>query len=321
MSPAVEGRARRWLSVIAPRLLFYPFLAASLLVFPSVLPWMILGWLAIAGFQVARKKPAWPPLAFCVGVLLVKRVDWPPGVIVLGLVLSGLALSDYLLRRNSGIPRRSFILGAGALLAISWTAMAWNWDRASHTSRRPLFQTDRPIAIIGDSLAAGGYSKVLAKRLRAPVADLALGGITTTQGLERFPELLSTKPQAVVIELGGHDYLKGRSLLETRKNLEEMIHRCREAGAEVFLFEVPRGFITDPYAGLERNLAREYDLELISDGAIRDLVLFSPFIPLSHWFGPSLSYDGLHPNEAGNVFLAGRVEGSLRRVYGDAAFR
>jgi lysophospholipase L1-like esterase len=28
-----------------------------------------------------------------------------------------------------------------------------------------------------------------------------------------------------------------------------------------------------------------------------------------------LSYDGLHPNDAGNAFLADRVEAALERVY------
>jgi acyl-CoA thioesterase-1 len=321
VSSAVDSRAPRWISIILPRLAFYPFLAASLLVFPAVLPCMILGWIALWALQVGRKKPAWPPLAFCLGVILVKRVDWAPGLIVLGLVMSGVAVFDIILRRNSRVPERKFILVAAGLLAVTWTAMAWNWERAIHTHRRPLLQADRPIAIIGDSLASGGFSRVLGKRLRVPVADFAVGGITTAQGLKRFPELMDLNPQAVVIELGGHDYLQGRSRLETRKNLEQMIQRCRESGVEVFLFEVPRGFITDPFAGLERDLARKYDVEVITDGAIRKLVLFSPFMPLSTWIGPHLSYDGLHPNDAGNLFLADVVEKSLRRVYGDAAMK
>jgi lysophospholipase L1-like esterase len=154
-----------------------------------------------------------------------------------------------------------------------------------------------------------------------PVVDHAVGGITTIEGLRRLPESLALMPPAVVIELGGHDSLRGKSRKDTKANLEAMIRASREAGAEVFLFEIPRGFIMDPFAGLDRELAREHDLELIHDGAIRQLVLFSPFTPLGSWTGRNLSDDGLHPNDAGNVFLADRVEEALERVYGETLRR
>jgi lysophospholipase L1-like esterase len=76
----------------------------------------------------------------------------------------------------------------------------------------------------------------------------------------------------------------------------------------------------DPYGGLERELAREYDLELIHDGVIRQLVIFSPFTPLGK-SGRVLSDDGLHPNAAGNAFLADRVQAVLTRVYGGSLQR
>ena len=38
---------------------------ASLLVFPAWMPWMILGWLGIAGARLFQQKPLWPPLAVC----------------------------------------------------------------------------------------------------------------------------------------------------------------------------------------------------------------------------------------------------------------
>ena len=136
-----------------------------------------------------------------------------------------------------------------------------------------------------------------------------------------IPEVLALKPQAVVIELGGHDYLRGRSRRETKENLEAMIRAIRETGAEVILCEIPRGFVSDSFWGLERQLAREHDLELVPDGAIRQLVIFSPFTPLGSWTGRQLSYDGLHPNDAGNEFLADRVSWALRRVYGDKIWR
>src|SRR5207237_5297914 len=95
-----------------------------------------------------------------------------------------------------------------------------------------------------------------------------------------IPDMVEKRPQAVIVELGGHDSLRGRSRADAKKNLGEIILSARLLGAEVLLFEIPLGFVSDPYAGLDRELAREHGLELISDGAIRQLVYFSPFTPL-----------------------------------------
>jgi acyl-CoA thioesterase I len=323
MSDPVESPSRsRWsrlAGAVLPRLAFYPFLAASLLVFPSMLPGMILGWLILFVVRRFRGKVGWHPLAFALGILVIKRVAWAPGLVVLALLMIAASALDAVQQKRPGWKTAAWV--AAACLAPAWVAMAWSWSFVGQTSRKPVFLADRPIVCIGDSLSAMGFPRVLEKRLRVPVIDAALGGITSAEGLQRLPEALAQKPQAVVIELGGHDYLRGKSRQDTWANLEGMIRASRSAGAEVFLFEIPRGFVTDPFAGLERGLAREYDLELITDGAIRQLVLFSPFTPLGEWTGRHLSDDGLHPNDAGHRFLADRVESALRRVYGDGILR
>jgi hypothetical protein len=99
--------------------------------------------------------------------------------------------------------------------------------------------------------------------------------------------------------------------------LVRIIEACRNAGADVVLVEIPRGFIVDPFGGLECGLSRTYDLELIPDTAIRQLVLRSPTFPLSRVLGATyLSDDGLHPNEAGARHLAAQVRDALLRMYG-----
>lgn len=63
---------------------------------------------------------------------------------------------------------------------------------------------------------------------------------------------------------------------------------------------------------------REHDLELVSDTAIRNLVLWSPHAPPGMWIGePYLSDDGLHPNTNGNKDLAERVAKALAGMYGE----
>jgi acyl-CoA thioesterase-1 len=278
---------------------------------------MILGWLLLFAVRRFRGKPGWPTLAMGVAMILFRRVDWAPGLVTLGLLMILVAGLDRW--REPGMTTAALI--AACCLVPVWLFMAWDWQRVGHTSRRPALLLDRPIVCMGDSLSSGGYVRELQKRLRVPVIDRAQGGITTVDGVKQLPEVLALKPQALVIELGGHDSLRGRSRADTKANLEKILQAGRAAGAEIFLFEIPRAFVMDPYGGLERELARQYDLELIHDGAIRQLVLFSPFTPLGSWTGRLLSYDGLHPNDAGNVFLADRVEAALTRVYGGSLQR
>ena len=77
---------RRIVSVVLPRLAFYPFLVASLLVFPAWLPWMILCWFVLAAVRRGCGKTAWPALGLAVGIVLGKRMDWPPDLVLLGVL-------------------------------------------------------------------------------------------------------------------------------------------------------------------------------------------------------------------------------------------
>ena len=203
-----------------------------------------------------------------------------------------------------------------------WIWVAWTWHSDSHCSRPCILDNSRPVACIGDSLTSGvppygGYPADLTGLLSVPVVNLGQAGMTAEDALSSLPELLRARPQAVVVELGGHDFLRGRSRAATRDVLERIIATLHDADANVILMEIPRGFLTDPYAGLERELARKYDLELISDSAIRQLVLFSPFAPPGMWIiGKHLSDDGLHPDSRGNAHMADRVARSLSRIYG-----
>ena len=280
---------------------------------------MILGWLMIAGFRHFKNKSSWPTLAICLALILIKRVAWGPEMALLLIVLAVAAGVDAMARRKAswtGWVRPVF----GGLLA-AWMLLAWHWHHDAHTPRRPVLLPDRPIVCLGDSLLSGGFARILQQRLKVPVIDLAQGGITAHDGVKQLPEMRTHQPQAVIVELGGHDSLRGRTRDQAKDDLEQIILSARAIGAEVFLFEIPLGFVSDPYWGLDRELARAHGLELISDGAIRQLVYFSPFTPLGRWTGRVLSYDGLHPNDAGNRFLADRLEASLVRVYGPAVQR
>jgi acyl-CoA thioesterase-1 len=294
----------------------------SLLTFPSGIPWMVALWLLWHTTARLRERSGWMPLAICAAVLLVKGLPWSIGtfavllMVVLTLVATALVNSQSSYRRT-----RVAAVSIGALW-LAWGVMAFEWRAAAHTSRKVRLITSRPVVFIGDSLTAGvpphgGVVPYVRKSLAVPVVDLSQAGITSTEALRKLPEVIAAQPQAVVIEIGGHDFLHGRSRAETRANLEKFILAALEAGAEPILMEVPRGFMIDPYFGVERDLARQYDLELISDTAVRELVLWSPHAPPGMWTGgPYLSQDGLHPNRRGNEHLAQAAIAALVRVFG-----
>ncbi len=296
----------------------------SLLTFPNAIPWMVAVWLLWHTVLVVRGRPGWLPLVGCAAVVLVKRVTWMPGVIALVAVMLLAGLLGMLRARRSVGPwaKRSAWVAA-PLLWITWGAMALDWHAAAHCGRRVALHPTRPVVCLGDSLTAGlspngGYPQDLQKLIAVPVVNLGQAGITSADGVEKLPAVVAVNPQVVVVELGGHDYLKGSSRASTKANLERIIEASRKIGAEVVLMEMLRHPVTDPYGGLERELARKHDLELIPDTPIRKFVLFSPRAPPGMWIASKwhLSDDGLHPNARGNRLLAEYVAEALVRLAG-----
>jgi acyl-CoA thioesterase-1 len=292
---------------------------ASLLVFPSALPWMIAAWIMLHSVFVLRGWPGWFPLVACCAIVIVKRPYWPTSLIILVGIMAVVAAFRALGTKQLPRIQRELAWSGITVLCISWTLFAIDWIATSQSRRDVAMDSSRPVICIGDSLTAFGYPDVLSTQITVPVINLGVDGLTTTDALRMIGKIQSAEPQAVIIELGGHDYLKKRSRSETATNLTTIIDACHGVDANVVIMEIPRGFITDPFSGLERELARKHDLELIPDGAIRKLILWSKYSPLGMWSDSSshLSDDGLHPNQRGNKHLANCVASTLAKMYGE----
>jgi len=323
MSQPGIRRLARWAQLLAT----VAAIVVSLLTFPAAIPWMVAGWLAWHTVQVLRGRTGAAPMAVCGVLLIVKRAPWSWSLCALAIAAAlAVGYSWWSLRRRRPEPaeaakggrRRAVAWGVLLLLWLSWGFFAWDWRESAGGSHRAQLVFDRPVVCLGDSLTAAGYPALLAEKLSVPVADLSAEGNTTKDAIRQLPQLRKLRPQVVVVEIGGNDYVQGASKEETRENLQRIIAACREVGAEVVLVEIPRGFITDPFGGLERDLARREDLQLVSDTTIRWFVLRSPFAPPGMWLGRQrhLSNDGLHPNTRGNEALAASVADALEQLYG-----
>lgn len=300
---------------------FVILLFGSLIAFPAYIGRMVLVWIAIAAVVSHFRGRAWPWLVGVALVLVAKRPGFTFEFFVLLAAIVTLAFLDWRVKEptNKTSANKRVVYGSLILVAAVTLFEFIRWNKTNPS--RTLELDQRPIACLGDSLTDFGYPENLADLISVPIADFGVNGIATDAGIEMIPEILVAQPQLVVIELGGHDY-NGykRSRSETKKNLAYLIESFQAKQIDVILVEIPRGFISDPYDAIERELAAQYDLKLIDDSMIRTLIFNSPVVPPGMWLDPSMRYsnDGLHPNKRGNEFMALNVAKALQEIYGDA---
>jgi acyl-CoA thioesterase-1 len=178
---------------------------------------------------------------------------------------------------------------------------------------------ERPLVVfLGDSLTAGfglgeeqAYPALAGAALAAEgrpvrVVNAGVSGDTSAGGLARLDWVLRLAPDAVVVELGPNDGLRGLALDATEANLREIVERSRAAGARVLLagMLIPPNYGPDyagRFAAIYPRLAAELDVPLV------------PFLLEGVGGEPDLNLaDGIHPNAAGHRRLAENVLPHLR---------
>lgn len=272
-------------------------LFSALIVFPNYIPAFAGLWLVYCTVCTFRRKKLAVEFAAIPIWLFVKwpEATFPLLIFVLSSCAAALVSALETNNRNS-------------LLVIVWITWAI-WLSHHHlgmvSNTKPVTGSG-PVVCLGDSLTDYGYPQGLAMILDRPVADFGFNGYTVDDGLKLVPEINALKPSVVIIELGGHDFKNGEPRNETQGKLRSMIMAFEDSGSRVILVEIPRGFVVDPWYGMERELAREFDLELVHDCMIRRLIFWSPIIPPGSLVSADmrLSDDGLHPNRLGNKMMA-----------------
>ncbi len=172
-------------------------------------------------------------------------------------------------------------------------------------------EVNAPVRILalGDSLTAGyglARAEAFPVKLQAAlnrqgvVAEVVNGGVsgdTSTGGVGRLAWLLGSDPasafDAVIIELGANDGLRGLDPADTERNLAALIRTAEQRGLLVLL----TGMLAPP------NLGAEYGKQfngLYPRLADAHGVAFYPFFLEGVAARPELNLtDALHPNAAG----------------------
>lgn len=179
---------------------------------------------------------------------------------------------------------------------------------------------DIKILALGDSLIAGyglpeaeHFTTQLEAKLRAEgrnvrLVNAGVSGDTTTAGLARLEWALASRPDAVILELGANDGLRGLDPIVTKTNLKRILDRLEAMGLPVLF----AGMLAPPNLGTEygeefnkgfREIAETYD------------VIFYPFFLEGVAGRPEVNQlDGMHPTGAGVREIVERILPYVRKL-------
>jgi acyl-CoA thioesterase-1 len=182
--------------------------------------------------------------------------------------------------------------------------------------------SDRPLRIValGDSLTAGyglGANEAFpvrlqralaAKGIATEIANAGVSGDTTSGGLARFDWSVPDGTDAVILELGANDALRGVDPKVTRGALDALLRRLGERHIPVLLC----GMLAP------RNMGKEYGTAF--DAIYPDLArqygaILYPFFLEGVATEPKLNQrDGLHPTAAGVDVIVEKILPAVERL-------
>jgi acyl-CoA thioesterase-1 len=144
----------------------------------------------------------------------------------------------------------------------------------------------------------------------AVVTNAGVSADTSAGGLARLDWSLADHPDAVILELGSNDMLRGTPPAETEKNLRAILDKLKAAHVKVLF--------TGMHA--QRNLGAQYvkEFDAIYPRLAKDYkVLFYPFFLDGVALNPKLNQaDGMHPNPDGVKVIVARMLPFVKKLVG-----
>jgi len=178
------------------------------------------------------------------------------------------------------------------------------------------------ILILGDSLTEGygvsaqqAFPSLLEKKLNDEfssdknrsyeIINAGISGSTSSGGVSRIEWLLKSKPDFLILALGGNDGLRGVPVEETKNNLEKIILAAKSKDIRTLL----AGMKMPPNYGIEYT--REFS-KLFEDLANQENVPLIPFLLEGVGGNPAMNLpDRIHPNPSGHQKIAQTVYHNL----------
>ena len=183
-------------------------------------------------------------------------------------------------------------------------------------------QASTSIVALGDSLIAGfglpaenSFPSKLeqalrAKGVQATVINAGVSGDTSAGGLARLDWVMKDKPDAVILELGANDGLRGFDPKEMEKNLDAILTQLDAAKIPVLI----TGMRAPP------NLGRDYGAEyesVFKTVADKHHAALYPFFLDGSAGNPELTQaDGLHPTAKGVDVIVEKILPAVLRLIG-----
>lgn len=178
------------------------------------------------------------------------------------------------------------------------------------------------IVFMGNSITEG-WSKFCPEFFKGkPYINRGISGQTTPQMLIRFrQDVINLQPKIVIILGGTNDIAEntGPSTLEmVMDNLKSMSEIASENDIKVILASVLPAFDYPWNPGLNSNIKIPKLNEMIKNyckvNSITYLDYFSGMTDGNNGLKPELTYDGVHPNEAGYKVMQPLVEDAISKA-------
>jgi acyl-CoA thioesterase-1 len=181
------------------------------------------------------------------------------------------------------------------------------------------------ILALGDSLTAGlgvGPAETFPARLEAAlkakghdvkVINAGVSGDTAADGAARLDWALAEPVNAVIVELGANDALRGLPVAQAEQALDRLLTALAEKKLPVLL----AGMRAPPNMGPEYQAAFDGMYQRL---AAKHGVLLYPFFLDGVAADPKLNQgDGMHPSPAGVDVIVARILPSVEQLLGKAA--
>ena len=175
----------------------------------------------------------------------------------------------------------------------------------------PLLAVGQPVLVCyGDSITAGyglrsgqAYPDALQRDLdnrgyHYKVINQGVSGATTKDAVASLRSLLTLHPDAVIVEFGGNDGLRGLPLAQTRRNLDTILTALESAHIKILLAGITLppnygGEYIQSFEQLFRELAAKHHTAFVP-------MIYKDMVNVSGTIQP----DGIHPTAKGSELIA-----------------